>query len=592
MTVEETPAAAPPAAAGGAPRPRPPADRVARNVTDRGFAGPPLDDRIPASDGPHRDGPHRDSTDRDGVDRVAAGAPHADRRATLRRRIVLCAVFALGAALGGAAVAGYSGLADRLSLLVPALCWIVEGLALAALATSWLRAGRRWRRWILPGLFAGAALLVYVTKFLLWHTGAVTDPYPELFLLLAAALLLALAGLPFTLRGHRRAARIAAILAVPLTALGAGLCVNREYGLYVSVGDLLGHGTPLTGVDRLPTGPTAELPERPRRHRGTMVAFTAPGERSGFVARPGAAYLPPAYFTRERDRLPVLLMLPGTPGAPLHFVRSGRAAELADRYAAAHGGRGAVLIFVDPNGRSTHDTECVDGPQGTSETYLTRDVPAAVARTLHVPHDPRRWGVVGFSAGGTCAVHLALRHPDRFGHFVSIGGDPEPALRTPEQTLRELFGGSVQKQRAYRPARILATHRFVGMTGWYAAGNADPHRRTTARALAAASTAAGIRARTVIADGGHTWRFVKTALEHLLPTLYADLGVGAPPGAPVPPLPRAIPLGPNAGRPRPAPTAPPAPGGSPRPTARPDPTAVRAAPPGLPAEADRRTRTR
>jgi S-formylglutathione hydrolase FrmB len=41
-----------------------------------------------------------------------------------------------------------------------------------------------------------------------------------------------------------------------------------------------------------------------------------------------------------------------------------------------------------------------------------------------VSADRSQWGVAGFSTGGTCAVDLAVMHPDLFSVFVDISGDP------------------------------------------------------------------------------------------------------------------------------------------------------------------------
>ncbi|WP_189113484.1 alpha/beta hydrolase [Pilimelia terevasa] len=459
-------------------------------------------------------------------------------RPVRRRALPVLLVFAAAAGLAGVV---WAGPADPLPVLSPVLC---AGVAVAGgllLLWSWCRRGRRWWAVTLPALVGGTALAVGAAKVLLWRTRTVVDPYPALFLLLAGAVLLALAGLPWTLRrGGRRGAAWAALLAVPATLLGAGLCANREYGLYVTVGDALGRTAGLESIDELPASPA---PPTPAAHagRGRVVSFTAPGTRSGFTARPGAAYLPPAYFTPARADLPVLVLLPGTPGAPLHWVSSGRAVEVADAYAARHGGHAPVLIFADPNGTSTGDTECVDGPVARAETYLTADIPAYVTRRLGIRHDPRRWGLVGFSAGGTCAIHLVLRDPTRYGHFLSIGGDAAPALATPEETRSRLFGGSAEVQRAYDPAVLLATRRYEGVTGWFAAGTADPHRRTTAARLSAAARGAGVDARAFVGRGGHTWHFVRDVLQRVTPVLFTELGTGVPAARFAAPAPRVLP---------------------------------------------------
>jgi S-formylglutathione hydrolase len=56
-------------------------------------------------------------------------------------------------------------------------------------------------------------------------------------------------------------------------------------------------------------------------------------------------------------------------------------------------------------------TEAPWAPHFAMETYVARDLPAALAE---LPLDPARRGVFGHSMGGHGALTLALRHPDLF----------------------------------------------------------------------------------------------------------------------------------------------------------------------------------
>ena len=256
-----------------------------------------------------------------------------------------------------------------------------------------------------------------------------------------------------------------------------------------------------------------------------VVALDAPGHRSHFVHRPGEVYLPPAYFTPARASLPVLVMLPGTPGATTAWITAGGAVTTANAYAATHSGVAPVLVFADNNGSTTADTECVDGPQGNAETYLTVDVPTFVTTTLHIVHDPARWGVAGFSEGGTCALGLVLRHPEVYRHLVDLGGDAAPTLGGPAHTRHALFGGSAAQVVAHNPAHLLATHHYPGVTAWFAAGHADPRRVAVALRLAPIAAQAGIVQHEFTISGGHSWQFAAAAFARILPQLCPELGL-------------------------------------------------------------------
>jgi S-formylglutathione hydrolase FrmB len=259
-------------------------------------------------------------------------------------------------------------------------------------------------------------------------------------------------------------------------------------------------------------------------NKGILANIDIPAEESHFSHRPASIYLPPAFFTDARSELPVILMLSGTPGAPDQWVTSGGAIAVADAYASAHHGIAPVLLFVDANGSLTGDTECVDGPQGKAETYLTVDVPTFVAKTLHLPHDPARWGIIGFSEGGTCAVILTLAHPQVFTYFIDISGDAEPTIGDTKYTLSGLFGGSTAARDAHDPALLMAAHRYKGVTAWFVAGTDDAGPHSASHTLAAAMRAAGGTVRELSAAGGHTWKFSADTLRQLMPELCRELG--------------------------------------------------------------------
>ncbi len=109
------------------------------------------------------------------------------------------------------------------------------------------------------------------------------------------------------------------------------------------------------------------------------------------------------------------------------------------------------MVFVDENGARGFDAECVNGPQGNSETYLTRTVPSYISHTLGIEDDPARWAVVSFSEGGTCAVDLGIRHPNVYGRFVDITGDEAPNYgfrQTWQTAVVDLYGGNLAAYRS------------------------------------------------------------------------------------------------------------------------------------------------
>jgi S-formylglutathione hydrolase FrmB len=426
----------------------------------------------------------------------------------------------------------FSGWLGGVPLLDPTAATVIEVLGAVALLVTWLGRDRRWRRRSLLVALASAASTGVVAA-VLRLTGTVTDPYPATFAIWVAVAFAAMAGLPLVLRsagngwaGHGR--RVTASMAVPLTATGAFLIINYEYGIWPYARDVFAHVhtvSPealalLTAPQRyagVPRGPVIQPPHV------IVVGIDPPGTRSHFRHRPGVVVLPPAYFGPQGAHLPVLVMLVGTPGTPINWLRAGHAQAVADAYASAHHGIAPVLVVIDHNGSATADSECVDGPQGAAETYLTLDVPAFLTGELHLVHDADRWGVAGFSEGGTCALDLVLRHPDVYRHLVDLAGDPRPNLGNAGDTLRKLYGGSRAAQQAHDPVWLLATGQYSGVTAWFAAGAGDRARVRTSRRLAVASTGAGILTHEFVGIGGHNWQFAADAFARILAPLCDEM---------------------------------------------------------------------
>jgi enterochelin esterase-like enzyme len=268
----------------------------------------------------------------------------------------------------------------------------------------------------------------------------------------------------------------------------------------------------------------------PAAMHGVLAPLDVPSTVSGFPARQGTLYLPPAFFDSPPPTLPVIVMVGGTPGGPQDWPRAGFAAQTADAYATRHHGVAPILAFVDHNGSVLNDTECVDGPAGQAETFLAVDVPRYLSETLHIPRYPSRWAIAGFSEGGTCALELAVRHPDAYGTFVDIAGDWAPNVGSEPDTLRELYGGDRAAMAAHDPANLLRPNRFRDLNGWFLTGASDgPHVDVAAR-LAAAARTAGIAVTRTVLPGAHNWQLATGAFRTALGALTRQLAGEAPAG--------------------------------------------------------------
>ncbi|MET0189587.1 MAG: alpha/beta hydrolase-fold protein [Pseudonocardia sediminis] len=346
---------------------------------------------------------------------------------------------------------------------------------------------------------------------------------PTFLVMLAVASLLVLAGVLVLRRGRGRL--VVVLVAVPLLVINAAAGTNAYYDYFRTLGAVVG----AEPADEVALARLLRRTDRP--DQGVFAPVTIPAGRTGFAARQALVWVPPAWFARPRPPLPVIVLLHGTPGSPQDWTDGGRADETADAYAAAHGGRAPILVMPDINGTLDADTECVDGPAGRVETYLTVDLPEFVRSTFRTERPGPGWAVAGLSEGGSCAAMLALRHPGAFATFGDYSGLTGPRLGETNDdtasTVSGLFGGSAQEFAAHEPADLLASRRYPGTGGWFEVGSADAEPFAATRALVPPARRAGIdTCEVVVPGGGHTFDVFSQAFSDSLPWMAARLGLG------------------------------------------------------------------
>lgn len=411
--------------------------------------------------------------------------------------------------------------------------------AVAGVALLYGRTRRWWWRSVPVAAVAGA-VAVGVVLLAMVVLRPFPDPLPPRVLAWVAVVVAA-----FVLAAHKvrrgwwRAGL--AVLAALLVLVTGAVKVNAVYGYRPTLSAALGlpfsdqieladvAAAPLlTTAPNLPLASSWTPPEDlPRRGRISEVAI--PGTVSGFAARPAWVYLPPAYLTSPRPRLPVLMLLPGQPGGPEDWLLAGRLTEVMDSFASAHQGLAPVVVVPDATGSDLANTMCLDSRLGAAETYLARDVPAWAAAALQLAPGPMAVG--GFSFGGTCALQLALRHPDAFPTFLDVSGQTGPTLGDRPSTVEAAYGGDDHAFDQVDPLAELRSRTYPGLHGTLIVGRDDDTYRPQAEQVAAAARAAGATIALVELPAGHSWILASRALGAALPWLAGRLGV-LPPAPP------------------------------------------------------------
>lgn len=403
-------------------------------------------------------------------------------------------------------------------LTVTALCYAV---------------GRRWRaRWFPVAVIVGGVTGVAAG----WYYGTLglaSEPAPwQLWLWVSlAGLAITVAVLGWPSAGGWR--RNASVFAASFCLLSTGLTINGWLGYYPTVHTAWSQlaDRPLPNELDLDTVQAMRRDHVARRH-GAVVAVTTSAAKSGFAHRREWVYLPPAWFASTPPPLPAVMMIGGEFNTPADWVRVGRATAALDDLAAAHAGRAPVAVFADATGGFTVDTECVNGSRGNAADHLTAEVVPEITERFGLGTETR-WGVVGFSSGGTCAVDLAVTHPEIFSAFVDIGGDSGPNAGTRAQTIDRLFDGDADAYWRFDPATAMNHHgSYADLSGLFAVPGSTDHRRgvgqDAAEKLCNIGAQHGISCRVVALPGRHDWPSAAAAFARTLPWLAEQLGTPDP----------------------------------------------------------------
>jgi S-formylglutathione hydrolase FrmB len=334
--------------------------------------------------------------------------------------------------------------------------------------------------------------------------------------------------------GGGRPWRAAAVVAMVLTLLVTLGNVDRQTGTFPTLGRLVTlDPEDVVGMAQLQqlrseVAATGTLPSQ-----GVVTEVVIPPKASHFSTRPAYVYLPPAWFARSTPSLPTLILLPGEPGSAADWSSDGDADNTADAFARTHHGVAPIIVMPDPDGYATLDSECVNSRFGNAETYLVQDVPAFARSVLHASTRSGSLAIGGLSAGGTCSVMLALRHPDVFPTFASYSGFASPQYEetTRSQTVDILFGGSRQAFDDHDPAFLVHHGHFTGLAGWFEVGDQDTQPLEAAHTLQPAARSAGIATCLLVRPGGHDFDLWSQALSDSFPWLAWRLGLTGEPAS-------------------------------------------------------------
>ncbi|MFI1996355.1 alpha/beta hydrolase [Actinoplanes sp. NPDC020271] len=284
---------------------------------------------------------------------------------------------------------------------------------------------------------------------------------------------------------------VTAVLCLLSAAASGLLAVNRQVEIYPTWSSLTGGS---------PDGDVAVPASAPVRHspKGQILNLSVAGPASN-LTMPVYVYLPPGYQDDGTVRYPVVEALHGYPGSPTGWLNRLHVAKVLDQEIKTGRMAPTIVLFPYQTPDPLLDTECTNlagGPQ--TETFLTKDVPAVVRARFPVRTDAG-WGLIGYSAGGYCAIDLAMRHPGQYTAGAAMSGYAEPGIAIGNGTEKTLYNDLWRLKHLPVPAVAL----------YLAAARADGQPLRDTHALAQAAHAPLSVTTSYIDGGGHnvqTWQ--------------------------------------------------------------------------------------
>jgi len=337
--------------------------------------------------------------------------------------------------------------------------------------------------------------------------------------------------------------KVIASLSIVLFLLVGTVGVNADFGLDRTVADLAGVSTQkpirLPRIAAPTSSPTPRAggalwanwsPPQDMPSAGTTGTVIIPNTASQFRSRPAGLYLPPAALTKDPPRLPLVIMLMGQPGNPDPSFQ----VPILNAFAARHNGLAPIVLVVDQLGNPGIDPLCLDTAKyGKAETFLTVDTVNWARANLHVLQDAAHWTIAGYSNGGECALSLGTKDPQIWGNVLDISGEEYPGSSRSAATLTAVFHGNKAAYDAVKPLNLLASHHYADTVGIFTVGSNDGMYRSEAKAVDAATTAAGWKTTYFeVPNGGHVLGALNGGLQEGYTILYPRLGLSEPGVAP------------------------------------------------------------
>lgn len=326
-------------------------------------------------------------------------------------------------------------------------------------------------------------------------------------------------------RGHKVWRWVFVLLFLVFGVGAVGDYVNTKFAYYDNAADLLGIPTYPT-VDGTASGP--EVQPQPN---GAVTQVSVPDSASKFGTFDAQVWLPPQYFSNPRQHFPVIYLLHGNPGQPTDWLTA--AGGAATFLSVAQGGHPVIVVMPeDIQNNLTGDSLCVDSPaQGNAETYITKDVVAAIDDKLRTITNAKGRGIGGLSMGGFCGLNLGLKHPDLYSVVIDLSGETASEPDTLPGGNQALYGGADWQAKADANSPIKYVSTLDGRKGpaiYLGSGSGDAPIIAQMQAILPTLQARGFTVEFRQLPGAHEYTYWSAGLKDALPWAAQKLSPASP----------------------------------------------------------------
>lgn len=233
-----------------------------------------------------------------------------------------------------------------------------------------------------------------------------------------------------------------------------------------------------------------------------------------------SVYLPDGYDTDTMRRYPVLYLLHGASDTHTAWLQRGELKQIADQVIAEGAALPMVIVMPDASGEDENHTGLhmgyFDVPGWSYEQFFFQEFMPAVERHYRIAGKKSHRAIAGLSMGGGGTIAYAQHHPELFGSacplsaWMKVGRSQEKdenafdrafAENSPLEFLRTM---TPEQEEALRTVRWRVE---CGDDDYLWEGNIRFYAEMRKR---------GIPLEFRMRDGGHTWRYWRTALPEVL----------------------------------------------------------------------------